>query len=285
MDVNKIRIITLGNMKGDGDLMLKPASKNEPEKIFVRKGSTTIFHKLADIARGIKKANPDVQYALRLTAQKNNVNIANINTMFKGIQSHIETPYTPGSKELKKPIIFVSNGLDENEIKFIKHNNSFIAKNDAPKNSSAAKNFSGPPPPTDDIGTPPPSYKPNPPIFERNQKKFSISENKEIKHKFKAEITNLLPKDELKIGKDKKNYLDFNKKLYDLIFEIESFSSFVVNQGIDKNIKVQKEELKSELKAALALTGKNDQLIASIMADFSKQLEDLTNQYLENGKV
>jgi len=44
MDVNKIRIITLGNMKGDGDLMLKPASKNEPEKIFVRKGSTTIFH-------------------------------------------------------------------------------------------------------------------------------------------------------------------------------------------------------------------------------------------------
>jgi hypothetical protein len=29
MDANKRRIITLGNMKGDGDLLLKPASKNE----------------------------------------------------------------------------------------------------------------------------------------------------------------------------------------------------------------------------------------------------------------
>jgi hypothetical protein len=38
MDVNKIRIITLGNMKGDGDLMLKPASEKQPEKIFIRLG-------------------------------------------------------------------------------------------------------------------------------------------------------------------------------------------------------------------------------------------------------
>jgi hypothetical protein len=66
MDVHKIRIITLGNMKGNGDLMLKPASKNEPEKIFVRKGSTTIFHKLADKVRGIKKAPDDVGNALKL---------------------------------------------------------------------------------------------------------------------------------------------------------------------------------------------------------------------------
>ena len=34
MDGVKPRIITLGNMKDDGDLMLKPASKNEPAKIF-----------------------------------------------------------------------------------------------------------------------------------------------------------------------------------------------------------------------------------------------------------
>ncbi len=65
MDVNKIRIITLGNMKGDGDLMLKPASEKQPEKIFIRKGSTTIFHKLADKLRGIQKAPVDVELAIR----------------------------------------------------------------------------------------------------------------------------------------------------------------------------------------------------------------------------
>ncbi len=64
MDVHKIRIITLGNMKGNGDLMLKPASKNEPEKIFVRKGSTTIFHKLADKIRGIKQAPYNIEVSL-----------------------------------------------------------------------------------------------------------------------------------------------------------------------------------------------------------------------------
>ena len=101
MDVNQIRIVALGNMKGNGDLMFKPASKNEPAKIFYRKGSTTIFHKLADMARGIKEAPIEVRYALSLTAQKNNVEVKNIKAMFKGIQTHIETPYTPGSIELK----------------------------------------------------------------------------------------------------------------------------------------------------------------------------------------
>jgi hypothetical protein len=291
MDVNKIRIITLGNMKGDGDLMLKPASKNESEKIFVRKGSTTIFHKLADMTRGIKKAKPDVQYALRLTAQKNNVNVENINTIFKGIQSHIETPYTLGSKELENPIIFVSNGLSENEIESIKGNNSFIGKNYAPQKSSAANNFSGPPPPSDDIGPPPPNDIPKPPPLKEYQNNFNL-QKKELKNNFKDEITKLLPKDELKIGKDHKNYPVFNKKLGHLKIEIESFSSYVVNQGIDiKNpglrylINFQKNELESEIRVVLSLSGKNDQDIAVFMADFSTQLENLTNKYLENGKV
>ncbi|MEY3580898.1 MAG: hypothetical protein RI984_2002, partial [Pseudomonadota bacterium] len=106
----------------------------------------------------------------------------------------------------------------------------------------------------------------------------------------------LLPKDELKISKDHKNYSDFTKKLDHLEIEIESFSSFVVNQGIDKgikknnaqiiaNIEAQKKDLKKELKAALAITEINDQLIASLMADFSTKLDKLTNQYLENSKV
>jgi len=69
-----------------------------------------------------------------------------------------------------------------------------------------------------------------------------------------------------------------------------------VNQGIDKgikknnaqtiaNIEAQKKDLKKELKAALAITEINDQLIASLMADFSTKLDKLTNQYLENSKV
>lgn len=95
MDGVKLRIITLGNMKGDGDLMLKPASKNEPAKIFFRKGSKTIFHKLVHMARGIKQAPIDVRYALSLTAQRNNVEVKNIKDMFKGIQSSLDTLYTP----------------------------------------------------------------------------------------------------------------------------------------------------------------------------------------------
>jgi hypothetical protein len=296
MDVNQIRIVALGNMKGNGDLMFKPASKNEPAKIFYRKGSTTIFHKLADMARGIKQAPIEVRYALSLTAQKNNVEVKNIKAMFKGIQTHIETPYTPGSIELKKPIIFVSNGLGENEIEYIKNNNSFIGKNDVPQNSSAANNYSGPPASADDVGPLPPSYKPNPPNFELNQKKFSSSEIKDLKNKFIAEIINLLPKDDLKIGKDQKNYSDLTEKLDHLEIEIESFSSLVVNQGIEQGIKnknaqtisdinKQKQELESELIKALDLTGKDNKVIEGLMKDFSKQLEDLTNQYLENGKV
>ncbi len=65
-----------------------------------------------------------------------------------------------------------------------------------------------------------------------------------------------------------------------------------MNQGVDiKNpgllcqINLQKEELKSELIKALDLTGKDNKVIEGLMKDFSKQLEDLTNQYLENGKV
>ena len=69
-----------------------------------------------------------------------------------------------------------------------------------------------------------------------------------------------------------------------------------MNQGIDKgikknnaqtiaNIEAQKKDLKKELKAALAITEINDQLIASLMADFSTKLDKLTNQYLENSKV
>ena len=121
-------------------------------------------------------------------------------------------------------------------------------------------------------------------------------EKKELKNKFKAEVKNLLPKDELKIDKDQKNYSDFTKKLDHIEIEIESFSSFVVNQGIEQGIKnknaqkisdmnKQKVELESELKAALDLTGKNNEVIASLMFNFSTQLDQLTNQYLENGKV
>lgn len=94
-----------------------------------------------------------------------------------------------------------------------------------------------------------------------------ISDKKEFINQLKSEINNLLPKDELKIGKNQKNYSDLNKKLDNLKIEIDSFSSFVLNQGIEQGIKnknaqkisdmnKQKGELESELKLALELTGK-----------------------------
>ena len=100
----------------------------------------------------------------------------------------------------------------------------------------------------------------------------------------------------MKISKDHKNYSDFTKKLDHLEIEIESFLSLVVNQGIEQGIKnknaqtisdinKQKQELESELIKALDLTGKDNKVIEGLMEDFSTKLEDLTNKYLDNGKV
>jgi hypothetical protein len=149
MDVNKIRIITLGNMKGDGDLMLKPASEKQPEKIFIRKGSTTIFHKLADKLRGIQKAPVDVELAIRRIS--NNEAFENIKNKFTPNNPSIEAPYSNDSYYLKKPIIFVSNGLNENQIDYIKHNSSFIGNNTTSPHSSAARNNSGSSHTTNDV--------------------------------------------------------------------------------------------------------------------------------------
>jgi hypothetical protein len=174
MDVNKIRIITLGNMKGDGDLMLKPASKNESEKIFMRKGSTTIFHKLADKLRGIQKAPVEVELAIRRIS--NNEAFENIKNKFTPSNPSIEAPYTNDSYYLKNPIIFVSNILNESQIDYIKHNSSFISKNNSSPNSSVARNNSGsshttndviPYAPTDEVGPPPPNYIPDPPSIKQ----------------------------------------------------------------------------------------------------------------------
>ena len=174
MDVNNIRIISLGNMKGDGELMLKPGSKNEPEKLFVRKGSTTIFHMLVDKLRGIQKAPVDVELAIRRIS--NNEAFENIKNKFKPSNPSIEAPYTNDSYYLKKPIIFVSNGLDESQIDYIKHNSSFIGNNTTSPNSSAARNNSGSShttndvilhAPTDEVGPPPPNYIPDPPSIKQ----------------------------------------------------------------------------------------------------------------------
>jgi hypothetical protein len=277
MDVNKIRIITLGNMKGDGDLMLKPASKNEPEKIFVRKGSTTIFHKLADKIRGIQHAPYNIEVSLlnqfersERVLENRSENLIKFKNSLENLKTYKKTTYDANNnvqgqyEKSDVEIIFAPKSLSSAEIRDREKNLQLFHSSTTSIKSSAEIKF-------------------NP-------------EKKELKNKFKVEVKNLLPKDELKISKDHKNYSDFTKKLDHLEIEIESFSSFVVNQGIDKgikknnaqtisNIEAQKKDLKKELKAALAITEINDQLIASLMADFSTKLDKLTNQYLENSKV
>ncbi len=277
MDVHKIRIITLGNMKGDGDLMLKPASKNEPEKIFVRKGSTTIFHKLADKIRGIKQAPHNIEVSLlnqfersdRLLENRSE-NLIKFKNSLENLKTYKKTTYdeknnVQGQYEKSDvEIIFAPKSLSSAEIRDREKNLQLFFSSTSSIKSSDKIKF-------------------NP-------------EKKELKNKFKVEVKNLLPKDELKISKDHKNYSDFIKKLDHIEIEIDSFSSFVVNQGIEQGIKnknaqkisdmnKQKGELESELKLALELTGKNDQVIASLMLNFSTKLGQLTNQYLENGKV
>jgi hypothetical protein len=277
MDVNKIRIITLGNMNGDGDLMLKPASKNEPEKIFVRKGSTTIFHKLADKIRGIQHAPYNIEVSLlnqfersERVLENRSENLIKFKNSLENLKTYKKTTYDENNnvqgqyEKSDVEIIFAPKSLSSAEIRDREKNLQLFHSSTTSIKSSAEIKF-------------------NP-------------EKKELKNKFKVEVKNLLPKDELKISKDHKNYSDFTKKLDHLEIEIESFSSFLVNQGIDKgikknnaqiiaNIEAQKKELKEELKAALAITEINDQLIASLMADFSTKLDKLTNQYLENSKV
>jgi hypothetical protein len=277
MDVNKIRIITLGNMKGDGDLMLKPASKNEPEKIFVRKGSTTIFHKLADKIRGIQHAPYNIEVSLlnqfersERVLENRSENLIKFKNSLENLKTYKKTTYDENNnvqgqyEKSDVEIIFAPKSLSSAEIRDREKNLQLFHSSTTSIKSSAEIKF-------------------NP-------------EKKELKNKFKVEVKNLLPKDELKISKDHKNYSDFTKKLDHLEIEIESFSSFVVNQGIDKgikennaqtiaNIEAQKKDLKKELKAALAITEINDQLITSLMADFSTKLDKLTNQYLENSKV
>lgn len=277
MDVNKIRIITLGNMKGDGDLMLKPASKNEPEKIFVRKGSTTIFHKLADKIRGIQHAPYNIEVSLlnqfersERVLENRSENLIKFKNSLENLKTYKKTTYDANNnvqgqyEKSDVEIIFAPKSLSSAEIRDREKNLQLFHSSTTSIKSSAEIKF-------------------NP-------------EKKELKNKFKVEVKNYLPKDELKISKDHKNYSDFTKKLDHLEIEIESFSSFVVNQGIDKgikknnaqtiaNIEAQKKDLKKELKAALAITEINDQLIASLMADFSTKLDKLTNQYLENSKV
>ena len=130
MDVNKIRIITLGNMKGDGDLMLKPASKNEPEKIFVRKGSTTIFHKLADKIRGIKQAPYNIEVSLlnqfersdRLLENRSE-NLIKFKNSLENLKTYKKTTYDEknnGQGQYEKSdveIIFAPKSLSSAEIR------------------------------------------------------------------------------------------------------------------------------------------------------------------------
>ncbi len=277
MDVHKIRIITLGNMKGNGDLMLKPASKNEPEKIFVRKGSTTIFHKLADKIRGIKQAPYNIEVSLlnqfersdRLLENRSE-NLIKFKNSLEDLKTYKKTTYdaknnVQGQYEKSDvEIIFAPKSLSSAEIRNREKNLQLFYSSTTSIKSSDEIKF-------------------NP-------------EKKELKNKFKVKVKNLLPKDELKISKDHKKYSDLTEKLDHLEIEIESFSSLVVNQGIEQGIKnknaqtisdinKQKQELESELIKALDLTGKNNKVIEGLMKDFSKQLEDLTNKILNTGKV
>ena len=59
----------------------------------------------------------------------------------------------------------------------------------------------------------------------------------------------------------------------------------IKNPGLLCQINLQREELKSELIKALDLTGKDNKVIEGLMEVFSTKLEDLTNKYLDNGKV
>ena len=218
MDVHKIRIITLGNMKGNGDLMLKPASKNEPEKIFVRKGSTTIFHKLADKIRGIKQAPYNIKVSLLNQFERSDrllenwsENLIKFKNSLENLKTYKKTTYDEknnGQGQYEKSdveIIFAPNSLSSAEIRDREKNLQLFFSSTTSIKSSDEIKF-------------------NP-------------EKKELKNKFKVEVKNLLPKDELKISKDHKNYSYFTKKLDHLEIEIESFSSFIMNQGIDKGIK------------------------------------------------
>ena len=181
-------------------------------------------------------------------------------------------------------IIFISKSINELQTETMELSSLSSLTNDVQKGFV-------PLPPTDDIGTPPPNDQPKPPIIKQAQNKFNLEKNT-LKNEFKVAIKKLFPINELKIGKDHKNYLDFIERLNHLAKEIESFSSYVVNQGIDIKhqgidylIKSEKLDLESEIRVVLSLSGKNDQEIKAFMEDFSTKLQNLTNKILTTGKV
>ena len=101
----KPKTITLGNVEGNGQWKLKPGSKKgEPDKIFKRNGSETIFHKLADKLRGIKDAPEDITRSLKETFASNKINLSNL-SINSGIKFY--STYSPVNKSVA-PIIFTS---------------------------------------------------------------------------------------------------------------------------------------------------------------------------------
>lgn len=169
MDVNNIRIITLGNMQGKGELMLNPASKKEPEKLFMRKGSTTIFHKLADKIRGIKQAPYSVELSLDSIFTENNIPLINLKNKSITEGRYVKTTYDSGSDKegihirIDKPIIFTSKSLSEIEIDVMEHSSLSSLTTSVQINPTATINDLGPPAPIDDVGPPPPSDDIGPP--------------------------------------------------------------------------------------------------------------------------
>ena len=292
MVVNKPKIVILGNVEdvkgtSNGEWKLKEGKNGKPDKIFLRTGSMIQIKKLFDKVRGIKDAPVGITKSLKETFNNHKIPFTN-----KSINEGVEfnTHYVPNFGKAgaylspDERIIFISKSINELQTETMELSSLSSLTNDVQKGFV-------PLPPTDDIGTPPPNDQPKPPIINQAQNKFNLEKNT-LKNEFKVAIKKLIPINELKIGKDHKNYLYFIERLNHLVIEIESFSSYVVNQGIDIKhpgidylINSQKEELESEIRVVLSLSGKNDQEIKAFMEDFSTKLQNLTNQYLENGKV
>ena len=192
------------NMESIENTKKAPASENESKKIFIKKGSTTIFQKFLAKLKGIKQAPTNAKLKLAVTTkvsgQLSNIKDTGI------VQKGFKPPPTDDARLQPATDIDLDNILNElkgnspddemdvilNEFKKDSPHNKLdailnelhinIPDGDLDKNLEElkiligspkdpqleiTKNDIGLPPPTDDIGPPPPNYIPDPPSIKQ----------------------------------------------------------------------------------------------------------------------
>ncbi len=245
MNANKIRIIALGNMSGSGDLMIKPGTKNEPEKIFVRKGETTLFHKLLDKIRNIKTAPYSIKVSLEKIGIESRQALKNVKSNPDEYKGYQQTTYSifegvdnPSTTE-SAPIIFSSKSAVEiaktetQKLSFFIATDSSIINNNDEKSENPAST-------SQELQT-----KIKKTMIEVNDKFKTLQLRREDKKEIISQINKTVPFDKLVLSNDHENRQMLKEKISDLRLSIEFFAASAVQDNSQEKTNITDSKLHS----------------------------------------